>query len=91
MFWPKYTCVRNHTHSFAHDERQQVVEVREKDIRRHSRGHQWNPLASKLQQHGIILSLDQNEYLVSQLSYYNNITIILFQAFGRATNYNCYS
>lgn len=54
----KETSIKLETHSFGHDERQQVVEERGKFVCRHSRGHQWDSLPSKLQKHGIIFRLD---------------------------------
>lgn len=50
------------THSFAHDERQQVIEERGEDVCRHSGGQQWNSLPGKLQEHGIILRLNQKAH-----------------------------
>lgn len=52
-------CQRVQTHSFAHDERQEVVEEWGEAVSRHRRGHQGNSLTSKLLEHCIILRLKQ--------------------------------
>lgn len=57
-----YCCQWAQTHSFAHDERQQVVEERGEAVCRNRGGQQGNSLAGELLEHGVKLRLNHQAH-----------------------------